>query len=197
MMTSFQSTPSTRRETNLSRHSSCGVSTFQSTPSTRRETRNDLRYTHILPEFQSTPSTRRETNCYIDQACTARNFNPLPPHGGRQNIRTFCSVARCISIHSLHTEGDHNSYVLFRAANDFNPLPPHGGRQGRHIPGNLPDRISIHSLHTEGDVFRLLRLIRREISIHSLHTEGDMLSVGFFPVHSDFNPLPPHGGRRR
>ena len=79
------------------------------------------------------------------------NFNPLPPHGGRQ---LPCSC-HCICIH-------------------FNPLPPHGGRRlsknsfafinifqstpstrretERSTADGLLLCISIHSLHTEGDV---------------------------------------------
>ena len=79
------------------------------------------------------------------------NFNPLPPHGGRpgkcftqSHIMVFQSTpstrretsevkyhekVHCISIHSLHTEGDtscnHKSCTFC---------------------------ISIHSLHTEGDI---------------------------------------------
>ena len=55
---------------------------FQSTPSTRRETTNDGR-SRSDKRFQSTPSTRRETwNLDTGQA-SIDHFNPLPPHGGR------------------------------------------------------------------------------------------------------------------
>ena len=39
--------------------------------------------------------------------------------------------------------------------------------------------------------------IRAEISIHSLHTEGDSLCLPQIWQTGHFNPLPPHGGRRR
>ena len=78
--------------------------------------------------------------------------------------------------------------------------------------------ISIHSLHTEGDncainrpyrtwKFQSTPSTRREtirgntyyaldnISIHSLHTEGDTSVRTCLILASDFNPLPPHGGR--
>ena len=103
--TPFQSTPSTRRETSTTCLSSY-VLIFQSTPSTRRETWQHLatRENHdisihslhtegdltsccflrpYLP-FQSTPSTRRETNYIAFRKSCQANFNPLPPHGGRQ-----------------------------------------------------------------------------------------------------------------
>ena len=104
----------------------------------------------------------------------SRNFNPLPPHGGRQKFNEkfpadkifqstpstrretekpcFYYRLTCISIHSLHTEGDRNFFYLIH---------------------NIV--ISIHSLHTEGDSFCAAeRAERTVISIHSLHTEGDM-----------------------
>ena len=60
----------------------CLCNVFQSTPSAWRETNVHCKLA-LVHAFQSTPSAWRETNCYINQACTARNFNPLPPHGGR------------------------------------------------------------------------------------------------------------------
>ena len=59
------------------------TSTFQSTPSTRRETSESVVGIR-RNAFQSTPSTRRETY-----------KNAIVPD------------FPCISIHSLHTEGDH------------------------------------------------------------------------------------------
>ena len=128
-------------------------STFQSTPSTRRETASQLalhrqdRYFNPLPPhggrplrpilhiikilvFQSTPSTRRETEL-VHSGLIEKDFNPLPPHGGRPEAaeeappsaafqstpstrrETFTLIVVTyhmrISIHSLHTEGDGNS----------------------------------------------------------------------------------------
>ena len=79
--------------------------------------------------------------------------------------------------------------------------------------------ISIHSLRMEGDVsFRLLTFTSCIISIHSLRMEGDIKETPKTSMKSfqstpsawretigvvetvttfwDFNPLPPHGGRR-
>ena len=149
----------------------------------------------IASSFQSTPSTRRETII----------LHSIP-------------VVAVISIHSLHTEGDS---LLVRSVPPnvhFNPLPPHGGRQVSMIYPHLAIQISIHSLHTEGDVKSDLSDSEREISIHSLHTEGDRkrrwreLPIATFQSTpstrretsqlkllgweiSNFNPLPPHGGR--
>ena len=58
-----------------------------------------------------------------------RDFNPLPPHGGR--LSQFCteSVVLVISIHSLRMEGDADCICLAFWHRHFNPLPPHGGRR--------------------------------------------------------------------
>ena len=102
--------------------------------------------------FQSTPSAWRETAQTHTGIIGGRNFNPLPPHGGRQNkIFVFFRPAvfqstpsawretqarrricerKFISIHSLRMEGDGDPGGLELPRNHFNPLPPHGGRQG-------------------------------------------------------------------
>ena len=79
------------------------------------------------------------------------NFNPLPPHGGRRFCPGNGTGTVCISIHSLHTEGDQKYHILpsknqlfqstpstrretklicrtHQRSSYFNPLPPHGGR---------------------------------------------------------------------
>ena len=57
---------------------------FQSTPSTRRETLSDLPTIRGIA-FQSTPSTRRETEFLHTIPAFCGHFNPLPPHGGRRS----------------------------------------------------------------------------------------------------------------
>ena len=126
----------------------------------------------FIDEFQSTPSTRRETL----QGC-------------------ICQDTICISIHSLHTEGDKVLLIEFVSLKHFNPLPPHGGRL---VP------LSIEHMTFP---FQSTPSTRREtkrngisdttgnISIHSLHTEGDGLEKDRAPLYRHFNPLPPHGGR--
>ena len=56
---------------------------FQSTPSAWRETRLYISTSLYKPLFQSTPSAWRETIRNLDADCGRKNFNPLPPHGGR------------------------------------------------------------------------------------------------------------------
>ena len=146
-----------------------------------------------------------------------KDFNPLPPHGGR-----LLSPQILPDFH------------------DFNPLPPHGGRpffiiflpyplKFQSTPSTRREThlvkvslycclISIHSLHTEGDACSGSCAGGFVISIHSLHTEGDeggsrekLPSILFqstpstrretdmqwylVRIHRHFNPLPPHGGR--
>ena len=100
----FQSTPSTRRETH-SMAISAWFSIFQSTPSTRRETRGQHHSDGNI-SFQSTPSTRRETPELLPALHIFPHFNPLPPHGGRHWAGGYIEDQNGISIHSLHTEGD-------------------------------------------------------------------------------------------
>ena len=57
-------------------------------------------------------------------------------------------------------------------------------------------QISIHSLRMEGD-FKFSSIIKSiAISIHSLRMEGDYILCIRFSILLNFNPLPPHGGRR-
>ena len=125
-------------------------------------------------QFQSTPSAWRETHC--PERCRCR-----------------CGI----SIHSLRMEGDSNRFYVF------------GGKD-----------ISIHSLRMEGDgdyfiscdygtLFQStpsawretmghdVSRMTMEISIHSLRMEGDIMTAEKIHRAEDFNPLPPHGGRRR
>ena len=101
-------------------------------------------------------------------------FNPLPPHGGRRIPGRGRSLLR-----------------------NFNPLPPHGGRL------NSPWRLASHeSFQSTPSAWRETQQnhLRHEytsgISIHSLRMEGDGRSVFQALRQLDFNPLPPHGGRR-
>ena len=149
--------------------------------------------------FQSTPSVWRETPYIWLTRLQLRNFNPLPPYGGRlhnqlQSTATtrFQSTPsvwretrtqrqrhgeRGISIHSLRMEGD-----IFRNKNRtrtayFNPLPPYGGRQHYAALVLVSADISIHSLRMEGDEVKTVGYIATNISIHSLRMEGDRSKV--------------------
>ena len=101
---------------------------FQSTPSVWRETKKHLFQGHELDI--SIHSLRMEG----DYLCTigfpqCSHFNPLPPYGGRRNLRRRRLRRNRISIHSLRMEGDFG--VVFSVS--VNAV------------------ISIHSLRMEGD----------------------------------------------
>ena len=146
--------------------------------------------------FQSTPSAWRETWQKLTSQVIAIYFNPLPPHGGRPNLRctarnmrafqstpsawretglpTHVVVCYGISIHSLRMEGDvcpelsHPGQTHY-----FNPLPPHGGRPNVHkIYFNVRyfNPLPPHGgRQSWGDGYDAAS----DISIHSLRMEGD------------------------
>ena len=145
---------------------------FQSTPSAWRETLRNC-HSNTPMVFQSTPSAWRETVSLMDSARPSRDFNPLPPHGGRPVCMMLFTAKKRISIHSLRMEGDASS----------------SDARSRCF-------ISIHSLRMEGDLVKKYNYSEYNISIHSLRMEGDFVTLFYFHLcTSHFNPLPPHGGR--
>ncbi len=166
----FQSTPSVWRETG-NKDALIDRLVFQSTPSVWRETftkrancfvavisihslrvEGDSSKSCILQlKFISIHSLRVEGDIW-QRSCYHRdkNFNPLPPCGGRREIkkartssfwfqstpsvwretptiRCLCKEA-VISIHSLRVEGDYCYTRNYPITVYFNPLPPCGGR---------------------------------------------------------------------
>ena len=103
----FQSTPSVRRETMESTNNITVCHLFQSTPSVRRETVSACAWAAESMQI-SIHSLRAEGDCYNSSygRCDNKNFNPLPPCGGRPHCGTVTEKKR----------------------NYFNPLPPCGGR---------------------------------------------------------------------
>ena len=79
-----------------------------------------------------------------------------------------------ISIHALRGEGDQ--------ANAIQPLDC---------------TISIHALRGEGDACHCYGVTVLPISIHALRGEGDSSALRSLDRHTDFNPRPPWGGRRK
>ena len=150
------------------------VNIFQSTPSAWRETTLDS-FSNHLSEFQSTPSAWRETR--------RRNHQQL---------------RRSISIHSLRMEGD-LTIMYFVSKME----------------------ISIHSLRMEGDliitgrastipIFQSTPSAWRETNTIVITRQEDILFqstpsawretlklISFQHSGYHFNPLPPHGGRRK
>ena len=215
---SFQSTPSAWRETIQAARIRKSLP-FQSTPSAWRETcrnisrRNESRISiHSLrmegdthrrgwnshgSRFQSTPSAWRETENEISYSCESGDFNPLPPHGGRQFLISTVPDGEIISIHSLRMEGDDGSTWLQLESGEFQSTP------------SAWRETSLTFLLDDFALFQSTPSAWREttkpidpndytnISIHSLRMEGDLYprSVQLLLVY--FNPLPPHGGRLR
>ena len=146
------------------------------------------------------------------------HFNPLPPHGGRQEYISGCEVGTvfqstpsawretqairipcppvCISIHSLRMEEDLVFLYILIHREKFQSTPSAWREtQAIRIPCP-PVCISIHSLRMEEDLVFLYILIHREKfqSTPSAwrETRADYVSQQRW---LDFNPLPPHGGR--
>ena len=213
----FQSTPSAWRETE-SRGVLSVSERFQSTPSAWRETfrlRTSLDHQHI-----SIHSLRMEGDCR--KSCQNKYiayFNPLPPHGGRLVFSLPGADLGSISIHSLRMEGDSSPDTAEPMLHD---ISIHSLRMEGDNVCDCPvciHCISIHSLRMEGDSENLFAAVcRNDISIHSLRMEGDhfigcAVCIDCISIHSlrmegdpdglhlprsirNFNPLPPHGGRR-
>ena len=170
---------------------------FQSTPSAWRETKNigsrwfKLSYFNPLPPHGGRHFSRKWKSQML-------YFNPLPPHGGRLFVPREKFIFNAISIHSLRMEGDCPELSHPGQTHYFNPLPPHGGRLLAGRCDSVIKIISIHSLRMEGDVHRYT-LIRDTFIFQSTpsawrETVAGVVTVG---VHQNFNPLPPHGGRRK
>ena len=170
---SFQSTPSTRRETNdlaesehdneISIHSLHTEGDAELTAMAAEASQNfnplpphggrqqKIQQIKIQLTFQSTPSTRRETFWNSNHDIYFSYFNPLPPHGGRlQNCFQLFTFS-LISIHSLHTEGDTGQAVTLKIRTEFQSTPSTRRETRIMSPEELQAVISIHSLHTEGD----------------------------------------------
>ena len=146
-------------------------------------------------------------------------FNPLPPQGGRRPCQdaenqskafqstpsprretalgTLPHIRPMISIHSLPKEGDTIHTGALKIKMQFQSTPSPRRETCLRCQPISADIISIHSLPKEGDYHFLKCLSRtKRISIHSLPKEGDASAIHHTPLPSNFNPLPPQGGRR-
>ena len=217
LLSSFQSTPSAWRET--SPGAPVGGNRKISIHSLRMEgdlpiqqysvhwcisihsLRMEGDYTHLeifqmSATFQSTPSAWRETPTpWHSSPYHVISIHSLRMEGDSSSIYIL-SPPMHISIHSLRMEGD----PLAQRAEHNPAISIHSLRmEGDFAYKDLymASIISIHSLRMEGDSRDSALLMLSAISIHSLRMEGDshIYGVRFFIFH--FNPLPPHGGRRR
>ena len=193
----------------------CGI--FQSTPSAWRETYN-MPTQRAMEIFQSTPSAWRETSAHCRRAiCAAISIHSLRMEGDCPNAYHSTSEIT-ISIHSLRMEGD---YLLGRVENDnaeFQSTPSAWRETMGHQRG-----LAIHPFQSTPSAWRETRLyLRLEVfqifqSTPSAWRETERNGCATIPLNqfqstpsawretavvqtcgytpSDFNPLPPHGGR--
>ena len=208
---------------------------FQSTPSTRRETqradklrdvcRISIHSLHTEGDLSGVWFQRRRFQISIHSLHTEGDFqnrwlhwlpayfNPLPPHGGRPYSSGGIWEYLHISIHSLHTEGDLAGEVaagnktLFQSTPStrretlllliimtqlmyFNPLPPHGGRQQSHswVCGSVIFQSTPSTRRETDNVIE--EWVSTEISIHSLHTEGDIHEYSPEELEQEFQSTP-------
>ena len=170
------------------------TSTFQSTPSTRRETQLAVHDTQALVISIHSLHTEGDTLATICQRnlCISIHslhtegdnvrkydlfevvyFNPLPPHGGRLAVHMQLTIRDLFQS----TPSTRRETVPRRPSGgqqkNFNPLPPHGGRLTDHV-----DRIKAALFQSTPSTRRETQYSVSEdgsdgISIHSLHTEGD------------------------
>ena len=147
-----------------------------------------------------------------------KDFNPLPPHGGRlhhfesERRRFDISIhslrmegdgglgmkhtaATYISIHSLRMEGDCVFVVIYKLMLYFNPLPPHGGRQSVVSDRSTAPR-HFNPLPPHGGRLFPAGCTKSELYFNPLPPHGGR-PINFVRrlLITDFNPLPPHGGR--
>ena len=149
--------------------------------------------------FQSTPSAWRETTPAYRNGHKHHNFNPLPPHGGRPDRAEELADPVHISIHSLRMEGDPTDLTLSLIASSFQSTPS-AWRETVGVLHLCKVRCGIRFQSTPS-AWRETRLWFNcnpdsPISIHSLRMEGDIGFVNYIAAQTNFNPLPPHGGRR-
>ena len=168
---------------------------FQSTPSAWRETLSC--FSEISGISISIHSLRMEGDLFVDgtadfirisihslrmegdllQSAIRRfsmvYFNPLPPHGGRPVADVQCKAAETY----------------------FNPLPPHGGRRKPALYLRLTQSFqSTPSAWRETENGGCIRYACSFQSTPSAWRETFFILVNSADI-SDFNPLPPHGGR--
>ena len=147
-------------------------------------------------QFQSTPSAWRETPFY--------GFIFPPGHISIHSLRMVGVVlgfsntrdGLAISIHSLRMEGDSAVFLIQLATQLFQSTPSAWRETGTVAETNFAQPISIHSLRMEGDHHQEYAIpgdLRFQSTPSAWRETVD--SILQFYGRTDFNPLPPHGGR--
>ena len=168
---------------------------FQSTPSVWRETLSGF---HSFQCFTiSIHSLRMEgDNCSHRVTLQNVHFNPLPPYGGRPERRCLAMKRfKFQSTPSVWRETFCSS--AFRDTLSFQSTPS----AWRETVQLLHLDMSVIFQSTPSAWRETHAIVRVDapnyISIHSLRMEGDNYVFRFENGKINFNPLPPHGGRRK
>ena len=194
---------------------------FQSTRPARGETVYIEGISHNPFEFQSTRPARGETGTKSEQMGRNTNFNPLAPHGarpagaGRQELRSKISIhsprtgrdadgavpnatALVISIHSPRTGRDQRAVQWCRILYIFQSTRPARGETQLDFWQRPFEVISIHSPRTGRDNNNIANELL-ELSFQSTRpARGETFLVIMDVINIYyFNPLAPHGARRR
>ena len=190
----FQSTPSSRRATNICYHtfSICLISIHALLTEGDLEQKNASHQQH---EFQSTPSSRRATiftrpvtglwPISIHALLTEGDNLPTALRGGNLRFQSTPSSRRATSLTNLNMIG-----II-----DFNPRPPHGGRRHNRNISASTTRFQSTPSSRRATTGRRRCCRTGGISIHALLTEGDTFIMPKIGKPFHFNPRPPHGGR--
>ena len=149
--------------------------------------------------------------------CSAPDFNPRPPCGGRQLLVVGDLGVKLISIHVLRVEDDVDlqqpvvvvkiSIRVLRVEDDttmrpyrglsvhFNPRPPCGGRRMARLEPMSSRHFNPRPPCGGRPGLLLLGAVIQQISIHVLRVEDDTVPQPHTGQHPHFNPRPPCGGR--
>ena len=146
-----------------------------------------------------------------------RNFNPLPPHGGRHTEVREKPRTQNISIHSLRMEGDRDQFQQMISDSKFQSTPSAWRETGR-----LNRRLSLFSFQSTPSAWRETYMDSYDEGTATFQSTPSAWreTHNFFTLHRrrvfqstpsawretlhprrrrmrnyDFNPLPPHGGR--
>ena len=130
VFSSFLSTPSARRATDVRAGLFCSYGRFLSTPSARRAT---PKWLHLAAHAKISIHALCEEGDGLHPLDLApqADFYPRPLRGGRRAISAAVAYVDDISIHALCEEGDFSHIPLFELDSDFYPRPLRGGRPMR------------------------------------------------------------------
>ena len=126
-LSSFQSTPPTRRATYAVDGGYTGTEISIHAPHTEGDVDRAMQG-RLSVRFQSTPPTRRATRLHTPGDVYPSISIHAPHTEGDLRNRVHPQKGGKISIHAPHTEGDVRHVFNAPVASDFNPRPPHGGR---------------------------------------------------------------------